>query len=269
VACTSPSRLAAGGPTAATLHQVGNSSGAACERLPRERLFSNSTGKGGSRGHPQQQCMRTHPRMPVHLLMLAARAPAGVPSPCWVHSAAQVDGACPAAGSGWRYAGGETRLVGIERTVRFSYLLQQLSKATSVVWDEVRCNLPVCTAYAAGPACTWQTRLAVTRSLRAVPFFAPCSPAASCLPCLAPTRAMAPCWWTCWTTTTCRQAGRGEGGQLGGRLGGHGPWAWYVQQSVTPAPVEAGCLMLDSASSWRRSDMSVCTHDLCLAAEHV
>jgi hypothetical protein len=37
---------------------------------------------------------------------------------------------------GW-YVGGETRLVGLSRTVSYSHFLQQLSKATSAVWDEV------------------------------------------------------------------------------------------------------------------------------------
>jgi hypothetical protein len=38
----------------------------------------------------------------------------------------------------WRYIGGETRLVGLSRTASYSCFLQQLSKATSAVWDEVR-----------------------------------------------------------------------------------------------------------------------------------
>ena len=38
----------------------------------------------------------------------------------------------------WRYVGGETRLVGLSRTQSFSAFLQQLAKATSAVWDEVR-----------------------------------------------------------------------------------------------------------------------------------
>jgi hypothetical protein len=33
--------------------------------------------------------------------------------------------------------GGETRLVGLSRTASYSHFLQQLSKATSTVWDEV------------------------------------------------------------------------------------------------------------------------------------
>lgn len=37
----------------------------------------------------------------------------------------------------WRYVGGETRLVGLTRTNSFSHFLQQLSKATSAVWDDV------------------------------------------------------------------------------------------------------------------------------------
>lgn len=37
-----------------------------------------------------------------------------------------------------RYIGGETRLVGLKRTNAYSDFLQQLSKATSAVWDEVR-----------------------------------------------------------------------------------------------------------------------------------
>lgn len=37
----------------------------------------------------------------------------------------------------WRYVGGETRLVGLTRISSFSHFLQQLSKATSAVWDEV------------------------------------------------------------------------------------------------------------------------------------
>ncbi|KAF6261784.1 hypothetical protein COO60DRAFT_1699613 [Scenedesmus sp. NREL 46B-D3] len=37
----------------------------------------------------------------------------------------------------WRYVGGETRLVGLSRTASYSCFLQQLSKATSAVWDEV------------------------------------------------------------------------------------------------------------------------------------
>jgi hypothetical protein len=37
----------------------------------------------------------------------------------------------------WRYVGGETRLVGLSRTASYSHFLQQLSKATSAVWDEV------------------------------------------------------------------------------------------------------------------------------------
>jgi hypothetical protein len=37
-----------------------------------------------------------------------------------------------------RYVGGETRLVGLKRTNAYSDFLQQLSKATSAVWDEVR-----------------------------------------------------------------------------------------------------------------------------------
>mgnify|MGYP001811067537 CR=1 FL=1 len=36
-----------------------------------------------------------------------------------------------------RYVGGETRLVGLKRTNSYSAFLQQLSKATSAVWDEV------------------------------------------------------------------------------------------------------------------------------------
>jgi hypothetical protein len=41
---------------------------------------------------------------------------------------------CP---DGCRYVGGETRLVGLRRTNSYSAFLQQLSKATSAVWDEV------------------------------------------------------------------------------------------------------------------------------------
>lgn len=36
-----------------------------------------------------------------------------------------------------RYVGGETRLVGLKRSHSYSGFLQQLSKATSAVWDEV------------------------------------------------------------------------------------------------------------------------------------
>lgn len=36
-----------------------------------------------------------------------------------------------------RYVGGETRLVGLQRTNSYSAFLQQLSKASSAVWDEV------------------------------------------------------------------------------------------------------------------------------------
>lgn len=44
---------------------------------------------------------------------------------------------CCLAHAACRYVGGETRLVGLKRTHSYSAFLQQLSKVTAAVWDEV------------------------------------------------------------------------------------------------------------------------------------
>jgi hypothetical protein len=40
--------------------------------------------------------------------------------------------------AGWQYVGGETRLVAVQKANQIGDFVQQLSKATAAVWDEVR-----------------------------------------------------------------------------------------------------------------------------------
>ncbi len=83
--------------------------------------------------HTQQCCLCTRRQVKI-LLSSGGRYEQGSSA---ASEGSSVQGQLPATGGAWRYVGGETRLIALQRTTSFTAFLQQLSKATSAVWDEV------------------------------------------------------------------------------------------------------------------------------------